>query len=511
MAPTFHQFRRPLMMEIFQLRKLIVVLFVTLSLAALALAMIWPKTYSSFVTILVDEKNIIQPLMQGAAISTEVTDRSRLVKQIISGRKVMAEVLKRGGWMEANPSPAEQELLVKKITARTEIVNLGKNLIKIQYRDESATRAQEITQLMADMFISESVLAKSEESQSAYDFIDNQTKEYHAKLVSAEKALQEFRSANLDALPGAEADVSSRMNALQTAITTAMAQLRETEIAKRSLEAQLSGEAELSVIHTREQQNRLRIAELQAEIDNLRLRYQDAHPDITQLKNQIDSLNATIAKDRQRKENGDSAATDTDIRMVDNPMYVQLKRSLSDTVTNIETLKARIANSREQMNQEISRGQRVQGGGATLSELTRDYEVNRDIYQDLLRRRETARVSMNLDRDQQGLSFKIYENAYSPLAPSGLRFIHIIGIGLVLGIVLPLALVFLRLQYDPRIRIPELIEERLHLPVINTVPHFIAPTESISISRDLRKLSYAVLLTITVITAALSLRFLQLI
>ena len=39
---------------------------------------------------------------------------------------------------------------------------------------------------------------------------------------------------------------------------------------------------------------------------------------------------------------------------------------------------------------------------SALAELTRDYEVNRDIYQDMLRRRENARVSMELDRERRG-------------------------------------------------------------------------------------------------------------
>ena len=51
------------------------------------------------------------------------------------------------------------------------------------------------------------------------------------------------------------------------------------------------------------------------------------------------------------------------------------------------------------LNSELDRSRRIAASESALAELTRDYEVNRDIYQDLLKRRENARVSMNLDEE----------------------------------------------------------------------------------------------------------------
>ena len=43
----------------------------------------------------------------------------------------------------------------------------------------------------------------------------------------------------------------------------------------------------------------------------------------------------------------------------------------------------------------------------TKEESIVDYEVNRDLYQDLLKRRENARVSMNLDAEQRARLLEI--------------------------------------------------------------------------------------------------------
>src|SRR5207237_438905 len=118
-----------------------------------------------------------------------------------------------------------------------------------------------------------SLAGKAAESQAAFEFIDKQVQEYHQKLLTSEKDLKEFRSANLDAQPGTDADVGVRLNSLQTRIEQATQELKETEIKRHSLEKQLSGEAETASIISRESQYRARIGELQSQIDTLRLSY----------------------------------------------------------------------------------------------------------------------------------------------------------------------------------------------------------------------------------------------
>jgi len=138
------------------------------------------------------------------------------------------------------------------------------------------------------------------------------------------------------------------------------------------------------------------------------------------------------------------------------------------------------------MQGELDRGRRVSGGAVTLAELTRDYQVNRDIYQDLLKRREQARVSMNLDRDKQGLTFRIYEPATLPLAPSGMRYLHFVLIGFILSVAIPVGLLFARLRFDPRVRFSAAFNARLKLPVIASVPHLWSPREISIAEHDMR-------------------------
>ncbi len=506
------QLIKVLVNEAFYHRKAVVVAFLAINLGMLVFGLLWPTGYTASTIIIVQDKNVIQPLMQGAAVTTDVADRGRLAREVIFGRKVMNQVLEYAGWMKDNPSPTDQQKIIDKIIQQTTITNAGKDVIKIEYKDDIPERALKTTQKFADLFISESVGAKIAESQSAFDFINKETETYHDKLTKAEEQLKEFRSANLDARPGSDADISTRLGDLQKRIELASQDLKEAEVKKNSLDKQLSGEAEVATRLSREGQYRTRIAELQSRIDTLRLSYHDTYPDIVQLKHQIEDLNQAIAEDQQQRAAAKaSGRVVLDESVVNNPMYQQLKSELSQSQVNIEMLNARITEAKREQSQELERGRRVNGGEATLAELTRDYQVNRDIYQDLLRRRENARVSMNLDTDKQGLTIKIQEPAVLPLQPSGLRFAHFAIGGPLFGVALPLGFLFARLRIDPRVRIGAVFSEKLKLPVLAVVPHLWTPPEMQTIRREVEWLSLVVSGTFVVIAVTVILRMAKMI
>ncbi len=504
--------RKLLIGELFNSRKTAVGIFVVVVLALVVAGLVWPKGYVASTTILVDEKNIIQPLMLGAAVTTEVADRSRLARETIFGRKVMTQLLTDTGRLKESFSPEEKDKLFKKLTKQTAISNVTRNIIKIEYRDDDPENAFLTTKRYADLFIAEALGTKAAESQAAFDFIDKQVHEYHEKLVQAEEQLKEFRLANADALPGTDTDIGTRLSAQQTRIEQSAQELKEAEIKKRSLEKQLSGEAEVATVLSREGQYRTRIAELQSQMETLRLSYHDTYPDIVRLRHQIADLNDAIAVDRKQREAAKaSGRVIIDDSVTNNPMYQQLKRDLSQTQITIDTLNARIIEAKRQMSSTLERGKRVHGGEVTLAELTRDYQVNRDIYQDLLKRRENARVSMNLDKEKQGLSFRIQEPATLPIDPSGLLFKHFIIAALVLGVLVPVGLVYAKLQIDPRIRVGSMVAERNNLPLLAVIPHLWQQTEIQVVRQEIQWLYLIAAGTLTVMALLATLRIVRMI
>ncbi|MHB8534185.1 MAG: XrtA system polysaccharide chain length determinant [Sulfuricaulis sp.] len=501
MSTSYLHIIRGLTHDVIQHKSFVVSLFVLVNIAAVSVGLVWPKTYTSSTTIFVEEKNIIQPLMQGAAVATDVRDRAGVAKDLLFGRKNLNEVLDRAGWFKKDTTEIEKDRLMDRVKARTKILNVGRNLIKIEYTDSNPERAFKTAETFAKTFVQESVGTQTHESQAAFDFIDSQVKMYHEKLTSAEQGLKEFRSQTVDARPGTEEEVQARINALQNTIEKTSLDLKEAQVKEASIDKQLSGEAEMTASLTREAQYASRIAELQSQLENLRLSYRDTYPDIVRIKHQIDDLKEMVVTEQKQRDaarkagkSGGKVVVDESVRV--NPMYQQLRRDLYASKTNMETLKARLDESKLLLNKELERARRIHSGEAEQAELTRDYTVNRDIYQDLLRRRENARVSRNMDQDKQGLSLKINEPAFLPLQPSGLRFMHFMIGGILLGMILPVAVLFGVQKVDPRIKLPVLISEKTNLPLLVVVPHLTAPAERAAAAASLRWHFAAVLVTL---------------
>lgn len=432
-----------------------------------------PQKYTSATTILAQESDIIQPLLEGRAVSTGVTDRAGIARQVVYGRKVMQGILEAGGWMGKNPSPVEQERLIEEIQGNTRITSPRENLVEISYSDSDPQRTFRVTQRLGDLFIQESLATKERESREAYEFINKQVGDYHAKLTEAEANLQAYRSANADAQPGSATDVSTRISALRTQVEQSRMQLMEQRSSENALASQLSGESAVTAVQTRESVYRAQLLDLQGQLDSLLLNYTEQHPDVVRIRHQMADIQTAMRQAAERRERpGGEAGALGDAQL--NPLYQELRSRLSETRREVAATQSRMAASQALLDEELGRSRRIAASESTLAELTRDYEVNRDIYQDLLRRRENARVSMELDREKRGLTLRIQDPAAMPLRPSGLRLMHFALGGLLLALAIPLALLFVKVKFDSRVRSVRQLESRgASYPILAVVPRYL--------------------------------------
>ena len=457
-----------------------VMIFAVISLMFLIAGLYWPKKYESSTIILASEKNIITPLMEGTAVATGVQSLAGNAREIILNRRILEQVMRYAGWPLDSMTPLQIETAIEEISKRTKVDNVGVGLLRISYTDPDPRRAFKTTERFADLFIDESLKAKKNESRTAFEFVDSQVKLYHKKLLDAESRLKAFRGDNADARPGSQTDVDARIAQLRQQLEQTRLQLSEAKEREKTLIKQLSGEAAFSEQLTKEQQIRERIAELQHQRENLLLSYKESHPDVVRLKHQIQEMEEQLKQEAARRKEIIEALRegkeDSRTSMIQhNPLYQQLRRQLADTRTQIATLETRARITNGFLSEALERSVRITDSEAELAELMRDYEVNRTLYSDLLRRRENARVSMSLDQEGQGLSFKIQEPAVLPLKPSGLRLLHFMIAGMVLGIGVPLAMIATVIQVDPRVRQYGVLQQDLKLRLLSVIPTLQTP------------------------------------
>lgn len=452
------------------------ILFAVIALAALAVGLLWPKKYESTTTILVQENNIIKPLTEGLAAPTEVADRAGIAQEVIFSHKVMDKILADGGWLKNDPSPLEKVNLIKRIQGNTTITAPRPDLLQISYDDTDPARSYKVTREMAHLFIDASLTSKQKESTSAYDFMNSQVQVYAKKLQTIGDKMKQFLDTHADAAPGNQVDTNTRIAQLRQEMETARIDIAELGSKASTLGGQLSGQSAVAVAQTRAGIYADEIAQLQAKLAQLKLTYTDSYPDVIRTRHQIDDLR------EQMKHAQDSPAPALPGPVGNgvvafNPVYQGIATQRANVRGDLAAAQARLAASSSQLKGELERSKRVAGTADEMAALTADYNTNTAIYQDLLRRREQARVSMELDKERRGLTFEIQDPAMMPLVPSGLRLAHFAAAGIALAALIPIGLLFGVSRYDPRIRNRELLEYSTGLPVLATIPHFQTPED----------------------------------
>lgn len=472
-------------------------IFAAIALLALLVGLfLLPRKYVATTSVLAQESDILQPLLENRAVSTQAVDRAGLARQVVFSPKVMRQLLAIGGWMDEKPSVVMQDRLIEQLRDRTVIKSARKDLVQITYTDNDPERAYRVTSAMADLLIEESLASKERESREAYEFIDKQVNDYHDKLTEAEGNLQAYRSANADAQPGSVTDVSTRIGALRTQVEQTRMSLMELRSREEALSAQLSGESAVTAVQTRETLYRTQLLDLQNQLDTLLLSYTDKHPDVIRIRHQMADIQAVMKQEEQRRNQPRTGEEASEARI--NPLYQELRSRLAETRREIAAIQSRMGASEGLLGDELGRSRRIAASESTLAELTRDYEVNRDIYQDMLRRRENARVSMQMDKERRGLTMRIQDPAQMPVRPTGLRFMHFALGGLAAAVAVPLGLLFLLARFDPRVRSPSQLERQGHYALLTVVPRYRTPRDR---RRELMRMAVSASIVFAVVLA----------
>ncbi len=501
--------------ESFQRRGTLVTIFALVSLLLLATGYFWQKKYLSTVTLYIDESNIVRPLLEGAAVSADTKDKAYIAAEILFSQEIMEKILNEGGWVDPSMSLPERERIKEKVIEKTKIDNINSTLLRIAFENSDPQAAYETTKRYADLFLDKTMRSQSQESNEAFEFIVTQVETYRKKLSDSEKRLQDFRAETTDARPGTEENLDVRILELRRQIEGTELEYAEARSRSNALADELGKVALTADNVYRESQYLEQIRELQSEMDLLLLSYTDDYPDVVRLRQQIADLQRLAEREKAKRleeqKNARAVVIGKETFISNNhsvnPVYQQLSGEASRAQAYADSLKSRLEHTKVLLQKEFNRSNKTTEVERELAELTRDYQVNQDIYQDLLRRRESARVSMTLDKERQGVLYRIQEPASYPILPTGIRFLHFAIAGIVLGMLLPLFYLVGFLQIDPRVRLASTVTEELELPLLAVVPHMKMPDEKVAWYRKKPTLILAIIAVIAIYLAVSWLKF----
>ena len=446
-------------------------IFAVVTLLVLAVGFIWPKKYESTALVFADEQNIIKPLLSGSAeVTKPEVDQAMVARDLVMSSQFLAQALVEANYAKKGVDEGSLEPMVRAFRGGVMVTDAGRGYIRIGFRSSNAAQAYEMASALTNVFIRDSAHAKRRESREAYDFIDNQVNTYRQQLQGAEDKLKRFKEQGA----GKSADTSARVSQLRSQVSAQTLDLQIARSRRDELKKQLSQEQQFTNRQYKTDGLRDRLAQLQSQLDTLRLSYNDTYPDIVSLKQQIQDLKNAI----QETENSPTQSQPQDSGGI-NPVYAKLRGDLADAEVNVRTLELKLAASQKLLKDELDAAKQDAEYEAQLAELTRDYNVTKKMYESMLERKEKARLSVALDVEGQGVNYQIKEPPVYPTQPVGLRFVHFFLLAPIIGAIAPLGLLIAYIQLDPRIRFVERLEYSLpeSISVLAVVPHIDTPVE----------------------------------
>jgi len=447
-----------------------VVITWTVAVIGWAVVLRLPNEYEASARVYVDTQSILRPLLSGMTTTPDLNQQVIFMRRTLISRPNVERLMRMVDLDVRAKNTQEHDRIVDELTSKIRLGGTERDdIYTISYTADDPKLGKDVVQSLLTIFVEGSFSGKKQDSQKAVQFIDDQIKNYEEKLVAAENTLKEFKIRNMGMLPrDGGGDFGGQLMASTDALNQARLELSEAEQARNAIRRQINGEPakpgakkiDPAVI---DPELEGRIAAAQKSLDNLRLQYTEQHPDIIATRRLLDQLLA------QRADLAKNGTRSLDPGAGYSPMLQQLNVSLSAAEARVASMRARVNEFSLRVDRLRAKSTEAPEVEAQLAQLNRDYQVNRDNYQKLLERRESARLSGDLSSATDMLTFRVIDPPTVPNQPSGPNRLRLFSLVFAGALAAGLAAAFLMSQLRPAFMSQAALREETGLPVLGSI------------------------------------------
>jgi polysaccharide chain length determinant protein (PEP-CTERM system associated) len=410
-----------------------------------------PTRYESSARVYLNADPLLTPLLHGLAADTDPTRHLEFLQRTLLSRPNLEQLVRLTDLDEGLTIPEQKENLYKRLASEIGIqaVTPAGNLMTISYRNKDPATAKNVVQSLLTIFAERTAGSSRSEMDSAQRFLDDEIAAYRDQLRAEEKRRAELArqypdlissSAQDDRNPGN--DSRTRLDRARGAVESAKNDLDDAKTKRDAIKQQLSTVPQMLSVERAPQvvvagarpvlsPDEERLQQLRATLDQLRLKYTDAHPDVIATRAEIQQLEGQV------KHNAAAAARATpnqDKSQLPNTVYDQLKVRSADAEAQVAAAQRRltVAQSEEQRIQKIA--QSVPTVMTEAEDLDRDYLVLRKNYQELVTRRQATQIADAADTKTEKIQFRITDPPQLPLVPAEPNRPLLISLVLVAGV-----------------------------------------------------------------------------
>ena len=442
-----------------------------------------PDQYESKARVFVDTSSALRPLLRGIASQGSAEDGLQMMTRTLMSRPNLEKVARMTDMDLTVSTPEEMDELITRLSKTIKFSGGRGNdkMYSISYVDEDPQLAKQTVQSLLTIFIESTLGDTRKDSDSARKFVESQIKEYEQRLIEAENRLKEFKRKNAGRMPGEGGTYFAQIKQARQKLAAAELELSEAKNLRDELRRQIEGEEPVFGIvpSTSSSTNPLvtgphpldgRINTLEQRLDDLLLRFTEKHPDVVATKDTLARLKAKREKDiKEQQANAPKLSRPAATGLNQNPVYQQLKISLSQAEARVASLIPRVKNYRKNLRDLENLVDTIPQIEADFKNLNRDYNINKKNYEALLARRESAKIAERAESSTDEVKFRIVEPPRVPFEPTGpnrplFETVVLIG-GLIAGVVFA----FFLSQIKPMFDTPRNLQLQTGLPVLGYI------------------------------------------
>jgi polysaccharide chain length determinant protein (PEP-CTERM system associated) len=447
-----------------------------------------PDKYQSETRVYIDTETALKSLLTGIAVDNNVLENAAsVIERTLLARPNLERLINETDLKLkiVDTDPLQVEKLLGQLASDTKItsVSLGgrnesRNIYRITYSHTDPKLAKDVVDALLNMFV-ETILGTSrKDTFSAQQFLDEQIKLYDQKQVEAEENLKQFKQKYAGIMPEADSSIYSSVKMLDAQIQETVLGLREAESRSQSLQGQIdtllnkSSDAD-AVSGMSTDPLDTRIKGLESRLDELLLQFTEQHPDVVSTRRVLEQLK----KQRQEQKDSDKDTGNVSSDMLGSTLYGELNVLLGQAQAEISALRARLSEyqkRREEMNEVIQTLPTIE---AQLASLNRDYEVTRELYQNLVMRRESSQLTYKAEQTGEDLQFRILEPPLVPVSPASPNRILLETVVLIASIAIGIGLAIVYEQIRPTFYTKRQLNNLVDLPVVGFVSMYMTDRE----------------------------------
>jgi polysaccharide chain length determinant protein (PEP-CTERM system associated) len=450
---------------------------VLLTLISWVAANVLPKRYTSQTMVLVEQPAVSAKYVD-PVVSDDLNHRLATMQEQILSRSRLQPIIEKLNLYPEDRGRVHIDDLVEKlrgaVTVKPVEVMQGTGPHQLPGFYISATfdtpqLAQQVCTEITSMFLAQNARQTEQQASRTTNFVSEKLAEAKTKLDQEDAKLAEFQRQHPGSLPEDTQPNLGMLTGTNTQLeanTQAIARAEQERAFNESLLQQEEANWKTRTTGgTNPDSADQQLSLLQDKLTDLLSRYTPDHPDVIKTESQIAELKKRMAEPpKQAPANAPAQSTHE-------PPQIQLLRAkLKQDELTIANLKREQAQIQSQVRQLQVRMEATPMVEQQYKEITRDHQTASDIYNDLLKKSQSAMESRDLASKQDSEQFRVYDPPNLPQNPSFPKKPYFLGGGAVGGLLIGFGILFLLAMMDKTIHSEHDAELFLHLPVLTVVP-----------------------------------------